>query len=123
MAPLCCRLGQQAQVGRDELPFFLADIAGRGACVHPPILRARTRWFITRSEQPYPPSLPLNPSTLYWTKQSLALRHRIVTFPSRLGRERNEVVMNPLLLNRCISITDHVCLLHLDILGGSRTAE
>src|SRR5262245_40066481 len=47
VAPWRCGLGQQAQIGRDERPVFITDITditditGRGASVHPPILRAR----------------------------------------------------------------------------------
>src|SRR5262249_41936045 len=50
MSPLGCRLGPPAQVRGDELPFFVADIAGIRASVHPPILRAWRCWFITRSK-------------------------------------------------------------------------
>jgi len=39
VAPLGRRLGQQAQIRSDELPFFVADITGIGASVHPSILR------------------------------------------------------------------------------------
>jgi hypothetical protein len=46
---LCRSLRQHTQVGGDEVPFFIADIAGIGASVHPSILRAPTHWFITRS--------------------------------------------------------------------------
>ncbi len=53
MATLRRRLGQQAQLGRDELPFFIADITGIGASVHPPILRNQRRQLIIHSWKGY----------------------------------------------------------------------
>jgi hypothetical protein len=53
VAPLRRRLGRQTLVGRDELPLFIADIAGIGASVHARILHARRCQVITPSK--YPP--------------------------------------------------------------------
>ena len=53
MPTLRRRLGQQTQGGRDELPLFVADIAGLGASVrsvHAPMLRTRRCRFITPSQ-------------------------------------------------------------------------
>src|SRR5262249_49751509 len=47
VATLRGRLGQQAQVGGDELPLFVTAIAGRGASVHAPSLRGWRGQFIT----------------------------------------------------------------------------